>query len=378
MKVLFVINNLGSGGAERVLVDLITELSAKNINVELALLSSKNSVYLNDIYDIGIKVHILKYENIKDPRNILELVKLIKTNNYTIIHSHLFPSQYWVSFARLILRRADIKYVTTEHSTYNRRRNIKIFKLLDRIVYKNYNKIVSVSNEIEDNLKSWIKLEADKFRIIYNGINLNHFKECKAYNKDEFLRSNNIKINVESEPIILCMVGRFSPAKDQNTIIRSLSLLPEYVHLILLGEGNLMNQSIDLTKSLNLIHRVHFLGYQKEICKYLKLSDIIILSSNWEGFGLSAIEGMICGKPVIVSNVDGLVQTVGEAGIKFQRGDEIDLSNKIKYLLSNKEEMIKKSRESTKQAEKYDIERNTKSLMELYSQLMESGESDEI
>ena len=75
-----------------------------------------------------------------------------------------------------------------------------------------------------------------------------------------------------------------------------------------------------------------FWGNRADIPQMLRTSDIVVLSSHWEGFGLAAVEGMAAGKPVIASDVDGLREVVKNAGLLFHPGDVDELASLIMHL----------------------------------------------
>ena len=91
----------------------------------------------------------------------------------------------------------------------------------------------------------------------------------------------------------------------------------------------------ELVNELNLSDKIHFLGVRNDIPQLIKSSYIGIQSSNWEGFGLTAVELMAGGIPVVASNVEGLKQVVGGAGLLFERGNNKQLATIVNKLLSN-------------------------------------------
>src|SRR5699024_7093835 len=126
---------------------------------------------------------------------------------------------------------------------------------------------------------------------------------------------------LRKEDILLCMIGRFSEQKDQKTIINSLKYLPDNIKLILVGDGEKKNELKLLTQELGLTNRVIFMGVRNDIPKIYKTIDIPIISSNWEGFGLVAVEGMAAGKPIIASDVPGLFNIVNDYGLTFKKNN---------------------------------------------------------
>lgn len=257
--------------------------------------------------------------------------------------------------------------ITTEHNTYNRRREKRYFKYIDRFIYSSYDKIISISNDTKKAIISWLEPSnkmLEKFIVIENGININRFKEAKPYRKDE------INKNFTETTKLLCMVGRFTDQKDQKTLIRAILELPKEVHLLLVGEGTLRQENERIAKRLGVEDRVHFLGFRNDVERILKTVDIVVLSSHWEGFGLVATEGMAAGKPVIASDVAGLKNVVKEAGMLFTVGDYKDLSKKIEALLINNYEYRRISQKCSIKAEKYTIETMVNKYIQLYKDVL--------
>lgn len=334
LKVLHIINNLGSGGAEKLLEDMLPIMNdTKYIQTDLLLLSDKGNVFGKELKDKRVNIDVIPIKQPKNPLNIFYIKCYIENGGYNIVHAHLFPTLYWTSIASRLVYRNKPKFIYTEHSTYNKRRNKKDIRFLERFIYSNFDRIISISDSTQENLINWLKVSVvnrDKFTIINNGINMDRFKNVEPYDKIQI----NGKFTDKTK--LLCMVGRFSEAKDQSTIIKAIKDIPGDIHLLLIGEGLLKDYNKKLAKDIGVSNRVHFLGFRDDVERILKAVDIIIQSSNWEGFGLAAVEGMAAGKPVIASNVDGLRKVVEGAGLLFEKGDIEGLCTKINELLEDR------------------------------------------
>ena len=127
------------------------------------------------------------------------------------------------------------------------------------------------------------------------------------------------------------MVARFFSPKDHLTPVRAIALLPEKYHLFYVGSGDTARCREEVNRC-SVGHRVHFLGRRADIPRLAKASDIGVLASFYEGFGLSTVEIMAAGRPVIVSDIDGIREVVEGAGLLFENGNERDLAEKIRYL----------------------------------------------
>jgi glycosyltransferase involved in cell wall biosynthesis len=353
MKVLQVINNLSSGGAEKLVTDYSVLLKTKGFEVEVLLLFDKESVYIDFLQKHNISVSVLgnaKYSIL----NLFKLRRFIHKGNFDVVHVHLFPCQYYTILS-MIGKRTTIKLVTTEHSTNNKRRGNVFFHFIERFIYSKYDSVICISEKSKILLSKHL-VNAKNIEVINNGINLAAISEANPSRDALFLPANKY----------LIMVSRFCDAKDQKTVINALKKLPNNVHLLLVGEGDLKESCEMYTKDIGLENRVSFLGFRNDVPELLKASDIIVLSSHWEGLSLASVEGLASGKPFIASNVDGLKQVVDGAGILFEHENDLDLALKLNKLLSDQEYYKKVAVRCKQRSENYNIEEMTNSYINVY------------
>ncbi|MDR0602847.1 MAG: glycosyltransferase, partial [Bacteroidales bacterium] len=249
MRVLQVITSLGTGGAEKLLVDSIPLYKLKGIDMDLLLLNGTETPFLKLLKEQNVTIYTLSKGNIKTVYNPFHIFRIIPyIRKYDIVHVHLFPSLYWAAFAKL-LSFGKTKLVFTEHNTHNRRIGNITGRVLDKFVYHQYDTIVSIAKEVDTVIKLHLSFKKDKFKIIHNGINLSQF--VHNFSKEE---------NTVRSKIILIQVSAFREQKDQVTLIRALRYLPQNVNLLLVGDGDKRTKCEDLVKELNLSGRVSFLG----------------------------------------------------------------------------------------------------------------------
>ncbi len=359
MKIAFLINSLSTGGAEKLVTDLLPEFYKNGLNVDLILLNGEETPFLNKLKKNSfIKIITLGKNSVYNPIHIFRLIPLV--NKYDLIHVHLFPSSYFVIIAKW-LSFSKTKIVFTEHSTNNKRiKRGGFFKLLDKIIYKGFDVVIALNDDVKQIIKTHIG-EKLNIKVIHNGINLDYYFRAKAHRKEDFLFKNT--------DIFLIQVSSFREAKDQNTVIRSLKFLPENIKLILVGEGHLKSESLELSQKLGVENRVLLLGQRNDIPELIKMCDISILSSKWEGFGLFAVESMACKKPVICSNVIGMRSVVKNAALLFEVGNSLELSEKIMSLVQNKDIYNKMKTLAYTRAKEFDLKLMIKKHLELYKTL---------
>lgn len=361
MKVLQVINNLEAGGAQKLIETFVPIMkSIKGIEVDVLILSEKGNVFHNNLEKNNINVFSIKNLNLYNPLQVFQIRKYI--SKYDIVHVHLFPSFYWVSLAFKLILTNKPRLILTEHNTHNRRREKWYFRCVERFIYSSFDKVISISEETQKNLLNWLKLnnnKTNKFVVIPNGIDIEKIK-----NAEPAIIPEISKLKEDSK--LICMVGSFTPQKDQETLIKCMKYLPENVYLILVGTGELMERNKLLAQKLGVEKRVLFLGFKENIGGILKTIDIVVLSSNWEGFGLAAVEGMAAGKPVIASDVPGLREVVNGYGVLFKKGDHHQLANIIKDLLTDRTKYLEVSTKCSLGAEKFTIKKMVKRYLEVY------------
>ena len=334
MKILHIISSLEIGGAQKLLTDILPLINTIQNNVELLVIENRENAFSSILKTNKIQIHSLnlKYNN---PLSIIKIRSFLK--HYDIIHVHLFPTLYFVAIASIGLK-SNLIY--TEHSTYNRRRYKKWLRNIEKFIYSKYKKIISISPTTQENLLLWLQENHNpKFIVINNGIDLEKFLP-----KNNFERKNTI-----------IMVSRFSMQKDQDTVIKAMQYVNDDATLVFVGDGERVDICKLLVNKLNLQNRISFLGSRNDIPELLTKSYIGIQSSHWEGFGLTAVEIMASGIPIVASDVDGLRQVVEGAGVLFKNGDEKDLAKKINNLLSDKDYYDTIADKCLKRSKIYDI-----------------------
>lgn len=355
MKLFHIINSLELGGAETLVSDLIIESSRKyNYDIDLIVLNGIDSPLYQKLDKIkDLKIHKLN-NSLYSPKLLIQLYKLVKQAD--VIHFHLFPTLYWVVISHL-LSNSKAKLIYTEHSTHNNRRGNFIFKVLDCIIYRRIDKIVCISKSTQVNLLNHLGDDfLVKSHIINNGVNLERIVSSVSYDRES--------LGLLENDVLLIQIASFREAKDQATVIKSLKYLPNNYKILFIGIGPLLEPSKELAMKEGVNDRIFFLGHRTDVEKYIKLSNIVIVSSKYEGFGIVAVEGMACKKPVIASNVTGLSEVVKGFGLLFEKGNSKELSD---IILSLKEE--KKYKELSDRCFERSTDFDISTVVEKYHQI---------
>lgn len=353
MRILHVITSLRTGGAEHLMVDLLPRLRGLGNEVELLVFDGTRTAFYEELEQKGIKIHSLDIGgNVYNPLNVFKLREFI--NKYDIIHTHNTACQLFVPIAK-ILKCSKTRLITTEHSANNRRRGKWYLKPIDKWMYNRYNSIICISEQPAENLRRHIG-HKDNIIVINNGVDVDNFIQ-------------QVKDISKQNTFVVTQVSSFNDAKDQDTLIKAIKELPDNYMLQLVGDGERRQKMQDLAKELEVSEHVDFLGIRSDIPDILKKSDIVVLSSHWEGLSLSSIEGMASGRPFIASDVDGLHEIVKDSGILFPHGDFHALALFIRQLCEDPQYYREVAKRCQTKAKQFDISIMAHNYNELYQSL---------
>lgn len=359
MKVLQVINSLGTGGAEKLLLETVPLFREKGVEMDVLVLNGADSPFLRKLREMNCcKIFSLGKGGVYNPFLALQMIPHFK--RYDVVHVHLFPSLYWAAIAKM-LALGKFKLVYTEHSTGNNRRSKPLAKFADRFFYSRYDKIVCISEEVKQILIDFLKTKSSRFAVIQSGVNIQKIFDEKPYDSEQF--------PIKAVNFVLIQVSSFHYPKDQKTVIRALPLLPENVVLVLVGNGPTLEKNKKLADELGVSHRVEFIGVRMDVPQLLKSSDAVLLSSEFEGVSLSSIEGLASGKPFLATDVPGLGEIVGGAGILFPLGDENRLASEIQKLIEDQQHYSDTVSRCIGRAKEFNIDLMIDKHIELYHNL---------
>lgn len=362
MRVLQLITSLGTGGAEKLLVDSVPLYQDKDIQMDVLCLSNHVTPFWESLEKkTNSQIFGLTTGSVYNPLLIFKIIPYLK--KYDLIHAHLFPVLYWVVLAKWISF-SKTKIVYTEHSTNNKRREKKLFQKIDRIIYSGLHQIITISLEVDNKLKEHLKGKEKDIELIQNGVDVERYANAQALSKTEFF---------SKEDFILIQVSSFREAKDQPTLIKSLNFLPNNIKLLLVGDGHLKINCEKLVNDLNLQNRVKFLGLRNDVPSLLHMADISILSSYYEGFGLAIVEGMASNKPVITSDVPGLREIVKDYGLLFQQGNSKELADIVLRLYNDKEYYDEVADKCLNRAKEFHIDKMVNSYINVYENILKNA-----
>ena len=353
MKILQVITSLRTGGAEKLIVDTVPMYRERGYDVDVLLFDGTDTPFKRQLEQHGVKIYCLgKGGSVYKPWYIFKLLPFLR--KYDIVHTHNTAPQLFAAIGSVL---CSVVLCTTEHTTSNRRRDWKWYRRIDKWMYSRYKAVISISPATTEELEKHVEVKCPVYTIP-NGI------DVRLYNTATPVRRNDI--GCSDNAFLLMMVAGFRYQKDQDTVIRALTLLPDNVQLCLVGDGIRRCECEALARKLGVSERVVFTGIRPDVPNVLKAADVVVMSSHYEGFGLAAVEGMAAGKPVIASDVVGLGDIVRNYGCIFQQGNDRELSDIISHLMTDHGLYNATASKCQSRAKDYDISHMVDAYIEVY------------
>lgn len=359
MKILHIINNLGSGGAEKLLTLLLPLMKKEGHDVSVIIANSKENVlsYERTLIDSGVKYKTLSI-SFYNPMIVFKLIKEFKKENYEVVHAHLFPTQHWVALASFFGPKRT-SFVKTEHSVFNERQKYLILKPLEKLIYSRYHLIIAITDTVKQQLISWIGVK--KCLVINNGLPISEINQISAATSEIF----------DKNYYNILMTGRFDGVqKDQKSLIKAVAILNQNVQLYFAGEGPNMSELKEYAISLKIENDIHFLGMRTDIYLLMASVDLNVLSTIHEGLSGVTLEALASGKPFIGSDVAGVNDVVPDRSFLFPKSNPEALAQKITLIKENPELSNKMVEKSLIHVKKYDISNMVDGYLKVYNELL--------
>lgn len=324
-KIVHIIVGLGDGGAERTLYNLVTK---DKLNKHFVISLTDHGKYGKNFLQKKISVYSLGFKKWQPSLiKINKILKIIKKHNPDIIQTWMYHADFITIFLKIFFPK--IKFIwgirNTVFSINDSFSRWLVFKLCCLFSHLIPNLIISNSQTgIDGHKKAGYK---NKFKLIYNGVNLKKF--------------NSKKINKKTLSPVIGVVARYDKQKGYSVLLKSLEILKNkknsfYCFCIGKNVNSSNKKLMKEIKALNLYKNVFLLGQKKNIENIYKDFDLLVLPSiNGEGFPNVIIEAMACGIPCLVTDVGDSKIIVGKTGWVVP-------PNNYKKLSQNLESIFKK------------------------------------
>ncbi len=365
------------GGTEMQSMYLCRALLKSGYTVRVVCYFEYSPEIVREFEKIGCEVILLKYErSISSFEFISSFKNFLKQRKPDIIHvQYMAPGALPIVAARL----AGVKKViATVHQPYTSSHGFKA-KILLRTAFLLCDYFTCVSLAVE---QSWFgnsrllkNLPNKKVRhgTIYNTVDTEFVAKLADASKGAEIRSF-LKMDGK---FVVGYYGRMRVEKGFDVLCASFSELYKHdreLTLLVVGDGPQKAEMQEQYGSEAFWSAISFVGEKPwaDAIAFLAAMDVVIIPSRFEGFGLSAVEAMAAGKPVIASRTGGLPEVVeeGKTGLLVEQGDTVELGNSIKFLKNNQSVLLKMADTSVISAKRFSFDKYSAHIQSLYLTLL--------
>ena len=321
MKIILLITGLGIGGAERVVTSLADALAAKGHEVLIAYMVGAVEVLPTNA---GVKVVSLGMASKIDAISaFFKLRALIRAFQPDLVHSHMLHANILARLVRMTTPFARL--ISTAHASNEGGK-------LRMLAYRMTDSLADISTNVSSEaVAAFIIAKATRpgrMIAMHNGISTNLF----AFNSVARLHIRK-ELMIDEDCRLLLAVGRFHEQKDYPNLFHAFAEMPVNVQLCIAGDGPLRGALEALVVRLRIADRVRFLGARHDVADLMSATDIFVLSSSSEGFGLVVAEAMACERVVVATDCGGVREVVGEAGYLVKPKDSKALAQALQTAL---------------------------------------------
>lgn len=309
-KIVFIMHEMSMGGAQRVVATLVNNMNKEKYDIHL-ILFNKSGLLLNSLNN-DINIHDLQSKRVFS--GSIKLLKLLFYLKPDIVFSSIGHVNLLLGMSLPLLRRklANTSFIIREvNNPTIRAKYIKQSQKQDffyRLVINKFDYVIAQSNFMKNDLINYYGVNKKLVYVVENPVDVKKIQHLITKVNDFTFPFSNEKIN-------LVAVGALRSQKGFDKLIKAVHLLDSQYHLYIIGDGKEREQLENLTHTLQLNDKVTFLGFHTNPYVYMNHADLVILSSNYEGFPNVILEANVCGKYVIAFKCPGVNQEIINEGI---------------------------------------------------------------
>lgn len=284
--------------------------------------------------------------------NIFKLKNLLANLKPDIIHTHLFAADFW---GRISARLSGARNIIT--TIHNVKIDFGLVGLWIMRIMRGYSKrYIAISDEVAKFIKEQLLIAPAKIVTIKNGVDISKI----------IMRDNRPFKDI---PKIL-FVGRLEPQKNPDILLKALSEIHAGWELHVYGQGSMEHELKILADELGILPRVHWKGIAEDLYSVYSAYDLFILPSEWEGFGLVAVEAASAGVPMIVSDLPVMHELFGNDINYAAPGDATSLAKAIQAVFDDPGKAVSRAQQLAGRGfSQYSLENMVKKHIELYDSL---------
>jgi glycosyltransferase involved in cell wall biosynthesis len=319
--VLFLLNSLTSGGAERHVISLLNRLDIQAFRLSLAYLKPQTqllSALRSDRLDAVVSLDVKRKLDLAAVRAIADFIDRHEVK--VVVSTNPYPALYSVLASRLARHRP--RQVEVFHSTTFHSRKEKIQMALYRVVFRSLDLLVYVSR-LQRDYWSARGLRARRETVIHNGIDTSYFSDSFSSEQKRSLRA---RFGILDSDYVVGICATLRPEKAHGDYLLAVSRLRKLglpAKGLIIGDGPERVAIEGRIRQLGLAQHVSVTGFQTDVRPFVASCDVMTLTSHSETFSLAALESMSMGRPTVMTRIGGAEEQVshGITGFLFAPKD---------------------------------------------------------
>lgn len=335
-RITHIIKATGIAGAERHLITMLPELDSQSFDICVIVLTEPkkpvDQLFIT-LQQAGVKTERMIINRHADPYLVIRLARRLRDLAPSVVHTHLLHADLYGTVAARIAGVPAI--ISSRHNDDPFRARWPLSFLL-RIINRYTNRFIAISERVRAFTIKTEKVPPSVVDTVYYGLPVDEHNRQVIDARDEF--------GLPKGPLVVC-AARLTEQKGHKWLLRAfrsvVDQLPE-TSLLLLGDGPMRAYLEDTVDNLDLAQNVRFAGWRTDVMDILPSTDLFVIASEWEGFGLSLLEAMSFSLPIVATDVGGIPEVVldGQTGWLVKSRDSDALAGSILAALRSPYKML--------------------------------------
>lgn len=356
----------------------------KNMGIEVHVAANFKG-QLDAFDDETVVKHQIDFErspfSIKNIKAAMQMRNLIKRNDYDLIHCHSPSGGVTTRLGARMTKFKPIIYTAHGFHFYKGapiRHLNSIYYVIEWIMARWTDGIITINREdLYAAERMPIRNKGKAFLIPSIGVEVSKYNLENKENRAVIRK----QLGLSEDDFVIVVIAELTKRKNHKQILESIRVLEDKsCHLLVVGTGIFLNELEVFVQENKIDSQVHFLGYRKDIAELLNASDVSVLASLNEGFGMCILESMAAGLPVIATKTKGAKESIidGFNGFLVDINDSQRLAEKLNLLKTNKNLRFVMGNRSKERAHEFSIEQTQKIMEQVYRLfLTNKGGTDE-
>lgn len=371
-----VLNTLGLGGVPEVAYQLIRHLPRDRFECSLFVLKASSSQHearderMRNCVDSGFEIRFATSEGGKFGV-IADLAEWLSASRIDVMHTHSYRPNLYGRIAGAIQRPNGLQIIAHYHNQYDDKWNANpSSRKLEVALADASDAMIAVSRSVRSHIHECLGVSLSRIEVIPNGVDTTRFQRGKSNRlRDE--------LGIDRSAFVVGLVGRVCEQKGQEDAVEAAILLKEQMPMtVFVMAGDIEDKALHsrLVKRIEdagLSPNVRFLGHISDVHSVYAAIDLALLPSRWEGFGLTLVEAMAVGVPIVACNVGAVDEVTGGCAVLVPPRSPGALAEAIRSLASDKDRRTALVEAGAKRCIDFSWEAAADSVAAVYERVLE-------